>query len=527
MKKNTLNYIVLLCGVFFCACNKTVNKSSGSTLSDVPDLVDLWYAYDSGFISGQTIDTKIKSAWELGYTGSGQNLAILDDGLESTHELLVGNFSSTYSYNYVNDSHDPTPRSAYDGHGTCVSGIMAASYSSSTAIHGIAYNAKIAALNALQTSATADIADATTRNISSISVHNNSWGNQDTGYFFDADDTWSDAIEEGLTTGRNGKGTIYVWAAGNGGLMQATTGQYVVDRSLYDPYSSHYGVIAVCAVDQYGEHIFYSEEGANLWVCAPSGNLTNAGVSTTDLSGPTRGYNSNDGEEDYTNTNYTKNFAGTSAAAPVVSGVTSLILEANSNLGWEDVKLILAKSAYKNDASDTGWDTNGAGIDVHMSYGFGLINTTDAITLARSWQNITAIGPENYPELSNQTVNSAIPINGTEVSSTINVTGSNISKITYVEVSVNITHGDWGNLLIKVERDGGNIASELAAAHYCMNEAEAIIDCNVSTARTFVFGTARHLDEDPNGVWTLKVSDQRGDEGAGTLNSWRLRIRGY
>ena len=79
-----------------------------------------------------------------------------------------------------------------------------------------------------------------------------------------------------------------------------------------------------------------------MWVCAPSSDSLRgrAGIATV------------------TNNNrYTRSFGGTSAAAPIVSGVAALMRSANTSLTWRDVKLILAASARKNDASDSGWET--------------------------------------------------------------------------------------------------------------------------------------------------------------------------
>ena len=49
------------------------------------------------------------------------------------------------------------------------------------------------------------------------------------------------------------------------------------------------------------------------------------------------------------NCNYTANLNGTSFAAPIVSGAVALILEANPDLNWRQVKHILAYTAKKID----------------------------------------------------------------------------------------------------------------------------------------------------------------------------------
>ena len=93
---------------------------------------------------------------------------------------------------------------------------------------------------------------------------------------------------------------------------------------------------------------------------------------TTDLTG-SGGYNTSTFNGDYYN-----NFGGTSASAPVVSGIVALMLQANPNLTWRDVKHILVDTAVKNDPSDPGWTQNGAGRWVNDRYGFGAVDAHQA-----------------------------------------------------------------------------------------------------------------------------------------------------
>ena len=67
----------------------------------------------------------------------------------------------------------------------------------------------------------------------------------------------------------------------------------------------------------------------------------------------------------------------------MVSGVTALVLAANPNLSWRDVRLILARSARRNDAGDPGWVSSGFGPAFNHKYGFGVANA-EADTIARA-----------------------------------------------------------------------------------------------------------------------------------------------
>ncbi len=99
--------------------------------------------------------------------------------------------------------------------------------------------------------------------------------------------------------------------------------------------------------------------------------------------------------------NYTNSMNGTSSATPVVSGSIALILEANPDLTWRDVKYILAKTATKVDPyfegikvkiyndeeyqAEDGWVTNSAGFNFSNWYGFGRVNVENAVKLAKNY----------------------------------------------------------------------------------------------------------------------------------------------
>uniref|UniRef100_A0A1I7WCK1 Peptidase_S8 domain-containing protein n=1 Tax=Heterorhabditis bacteriophora TaxID=37862 RepID=A0A1I7WCK1_HETBA len=69
------------------------------------------------------MDHNVKEAWDLGYTGRGVVVTILDDGLERTHPDIAPNYVSDARASYdVNDrDDDPMPRYEYSDenrHGT-------------------------------------------------------------------------------------------------------------------------------------------------------------------------------------------------------------------------------------------------------------------------------------------------------------------------------------------------------------------------------------------------------------------------
>ncbi len=130
---------------------------------------------------------------------------------------------------------------------------------------------------------------------------------------------------------------------------------------------------------------------------APGGDSSGQGLFTLDLSpGTGHGVSSLSGDLD----NYrfgpttpmgglfpAQGFIGTSAAAPLVTGVAALVLSVNTNLNYRDVQQILLLSAHHYDLTDPDIVTNGAGLLVSHNVGFGIPNAGDAVALAAAWTN--------------------------------------------------------------------------------------------------------------------------------------------
>ena len=100
----------------------------------------------------------------------------------------------------------------------------------------------------------------------------NSWGPTDNGQIAYMPETIRQAIEDGVRSGRDGRGVVYVWAAGNGGLYG--------DRVDYDPYASSRYTIAVSSIGDADIVTSYDEPGcAVLAVTQSNGN--GRGIATT------------------------------------------------------------------------------------------------------------------------------------------------------------------------------------------------------------------------------------------------------
>ena len=109
-------------------------------------------------------------------------------------------------------------------------------------------------------------------------------------------DTLRSVIVRASTQGRDGLGAVVIFASGN------------EDREILDDeLAAIPEVLAITAVDNYGNPVPYTNTGESVDIAAPS-----ATVSTSIGGG------------------YTQQFGGTSAAAPVVAGVAGLILSRSS-----------------------------------------------------------------------------------------------------------------------------------------------------------------------------------------------------
>ena len=322
---------------------------------------------DNQFRNSGGHDIGVEEVWPT-YTGSGINVAVVDDGMHHQHEDLTDNVLTYFNHNYDPDRTDIYH--PFEDHGTAVAGLIAAK-DNGLGMRGVAPEAKIYGYNYLVEQSDANEANAMSRNSATTAISNNSWGPGDFGQPEPATELWEAAVKDGVTAGYGGKGVFYAWAAGNGGDD---------DYSTLDEYANFYAVTAVCAVGHDDKRSEYSELGSNLWVCGPSssGRVGQPRIATTDDKHRYRG-----------------TFGGTSAATPIVSGVAALIREANNALTWWDVKLILAASARKNDPDNTGWEQGalkyGSTTDrynFNHDYGFGMVDAKAAVDLATGWTNV-------------------------------------------------------------------------------------------------------------------------------------------
>ncbi|MBJ23571.1 MAG: hypothetical protein CMB64_02760 [Euryarchaeota archaeon] len=457
-----------------------------------PNYGEQWHLENIGQDGGNNgEDANITGAWDTA-TGTGVTIGIVDDGLDHAHPDLTGNYLSAHSWDYCNGDSDPTPDSSNDGHGTSAAGVAAAIGNNGIGVSGAALDANLVGLTLIACSnSDSTEASALGHDKQDIDIYSNSWGPSDSViYPDDAGPLMHAEFEDDAINGRGGLGNIITWAAGNGLASN--------DDSNLDGYANSRFTIAVTAVHDRGAQSWYAEPGANIIVAAPSDGRD--GIYTTDI----------EGSWGYSNGDYTDDFGGTSSATPLVSGVIALMLEANPNLTWRDIQHLLVHSSRQNDASEPGWNTNGAGHEYNHKYGFGVIDAGAAVSLASTWNTVST---ETIVDSGVLSVNGNIPDN-TNNGLTDSIVISDSISVETVEVIFDADHNSRGDLEVSLVSPSGTVS-------YLANERSD----NGNDYNNWRFSTVLNWDEDSAGTWTLNVRDQ--DSGTtGTWNNWRMTIYG-
>ena len=335
------------------------------------------------------VGLNVRAAWPQ-TRGEGIAIGIADDGIELTHPDLAARAIGMPHFNFSLGTTNGSPSSSADKHATAVAGLAVAELNNQTGGAGVAPGAKIASWKIFNgnTLVVSDeqLMDMFQYSSNSVAVQNHSWGYN--GLSHDGFGFLENiGIENAVQFGRDGKGVVMVRSVPN---LRVNLGNANDDSYVSDP-----RVIATAAVLINGRASSESDPGACILVAAAGGEFASPTVFTTDRQGAL-GYNTSASPAgDHTVTNGV-GFFGTSAAAPQIAGVASLILSANSNLTYRDVQQILIHSARHVDLADPDLATNGAGFRVSHNVGFGIPDAGMAVSLARTWSNRPTVTNVNF-----------------------------------------------------------------------------------------------------------------------------------
>lgn len=328
-------------------------------------------------INGRPVNAhiNIEKAWAVS-KGKGITIAIIDDGVDVDHPEFAGRV--VHPFDATLNNNNPKPKMSDDNHGTACAG-MACAAGLPNGASGTAPEATLMPIrlrSALGSMAEANaFAWAADHGADVISC---SWGPPDGEWWNPMDsrhnrftplfDSTRLAMDYALTKGRNGKGSVILFAAGNGN-----------EDIKNDGYAGYPGVIAVAACNDTGKRCVYSDYGDAIWMCFPSADFgwnpfqhpapLSEGLRTTDRVG----------NVGYSPDNYTNSFGGTSAACPGAAGIVALMLAANPNLTPPQVKDLIRQSCVRIDQAAGAYDANG-----HSNwYGYGRIDAGLAVENAR------------------------------------------------------------------------------------------------------------------------------------------------
>lgn len=367
------------------------SSNKNSLVSDQFSLYQ-WFIKDNGIIFNEfrtsTVggnDLNLDEVYPkyLGYNNGNPILVqVVDDGVDYNHEDLKDNINLVASYNAYTGLNDPTAFDFYNAtHGTQVAGLIGAVGYNNIGLKGVAPSSNIAGFAFETTSSGGLILDAeilekawlTGVDANEISISNNSWGsciNNSTDY--------EEILKLGSEQLRDGKGRLYLFAAGNGRGGNTSCANIENSESANTSYisNSQYS-ITVAAINNDNKFASYSSSGSNILVSGYSGEPGLANIATTISSGTSIFFEDTWREDK--KRNYTYSFSGTSAATPIVSGSLALVLEACPNLTYRDIKYLIAKKSTQVDIYNDSWIRNGAGLYHSNDYGYGLINVKGMI----------------------------------------------------------------------------------------------------------------------------------------------------
>jgi Ca2+-binding RTX toxin-like protein len=226
--------------------------------------------------------------------------------------------------------------------------------------------------------------------------------------------------------------------------------------------------------------------------------------------------------------NYTQ-FSGTSAAAPVVSGVIALMLEANPGLGYRDVQKILALSASHPDTMT--WKTNGAtdwnlgGLKFNDTVGFGVVDAYSAVCLAETWLDCSTAINEVSASARAFGLGVSIPDGSGTYIKTFRIDSS--IQVERVELAVDLSHTRLGDLVVQLTSANGTVSTLMDRPTVNAEQPFGLSgdDSGVPTHLLWDFSSVQFLGEQAAGDWTVTIKDLRAEE-TGTLNSLSLRVYG-
>ncbi|XP_072051183.1 proprotein convertase subtilisin/kexin type 6-like [Amphiura filiformis] len=458
-----------------------------------PSFKDQWYMDRSG-----SPTMNVEGAWDLGYTGLGVVVSILDDGIELNHPDLKLNFDQQASYDYNNNRKNPSPRYDYantNRHGTRCAGEVAMQADNGICGVGIAYNASIGGVRMLDGDVTDSVeASSLSHARRHIDIYSASWGPDDDGRTVDGPGRLAkQAFKEGITQGRHGLGSIYVWASGNGGRSG--------DSCSCDGYTNSIYTLSISSTSENGASPWYLETCAStLATTYSSGDRKERQIVTTDI-----------------HQSCTKEHTGTSASAPIAAGIIALVLQANPTLTWRDVQYLVVRTSRRENLKAKDWTLNGAGYEVSHLYGFGLMDAKAMVEAAKTWKTL----PEQRVCKIN-VIESPRTLDGSTTRLTINTTAcegtsDQVGYLEHVQAKITLDYSQRGALKLRLTSPRQTESTILQPRRG---------DQRSGRFSEWPFMSTHYWGEETSGTWILEVENTGLPSNSGHITQWTLILYG-
>ncbi|CAL4067446.1 unnamed protein product, partial [Meganyctiphanes norvegica] len=432
-----------------------------------------------------------------------------EDAVEWQHLPLASAIDPGASTDINDGDPDPMPRDNGDNrHGTRCAGEVAGVAFNDYCGVGVAYNASIGGVRMLDGTVNDAVeARAISLNPDHIDIYSASWGPEDDGKTVDGPGPLAKrAFINGVIRGRHGKGSIFVWASGNGGRH--------TDNCNCDGYTNSIFTLSISSASQRGYKPWYLEECSSTLASTYSSGTPglDRSVATVDMDGSLR-------PEHICTVEHT----GTSASAPLAAGIAALALEANPDLSWRDMQhLVVRTSRWEPLSQEDGWFLNGIGRKVSHKFGYGLMDAGRMVALAEDW---TTVPPQHICQTVKDRTEASIPaIQGGSITAEITTDGcagtsGEVRYLEHVQARVSLRFLPRGNINIKLISPSGTTSTLLF---------ERPRDVFLEKFDDWPFLSVHFWGEKAAGTWRLIVTNggTRQVHHPGVLIQWQLILHG-
>lgn len=336
-----------------------------------------WHLNNSGPINGADsrlvagADARVVAAWRaMRSLGSPRAvIGVIDDGFDLEHPDLAGKAATPWDTQ--SNSSDVAPRPDVndpgngDWHGTACAGIACGSANKGRIIGA----APLSRMIPVRSSASLD-PDELARCFDYMTdngawVVSCSWGPKAENYPLFR--RVADAISRCARRGREGKGAVIVFAAGN-------DHNDINAEATFNGFCAHPDVLAVSASTSRDTFADTSNFGSSIALCAPSFGFGGMRVMTSDVDGTYVDAQGATQPMGYAVGAYNPLFSGTSSSCPLVAGVCALVMSVNPGLTAAGARRLLKATARKI-GGQSAYDAKGHSNE----FGYGCVNAEAAV----------------------------------------------------------------------------------------------------------------------------------------------------